>query len=89
MPVATIIAGPNGAGKTTLARRLVPQLGHGVAFLNADEIKRLSDVPISDVEAGRRLIDALKNAVDYYEVHPNKINETANEPRPVRRFNLN
>jgi predicted ABC-type ATPase len=38
VPRALIIAGPNGAGKTTFSREFLPQEGHCLALINADQI---------------------------------------------------
>jgi predicted ABC-type ATPase len=66
MPDLILIAGPNGAGKTTFAREFLPNEGHCMRFLNADEIARgLSplDPSASAVRAGRLLLEEFARLV--------------------------
>ncbi len=63
MAEAVIIAGANGAGKTTFARHFVPAAFSGAVFLNADEIRRLSQTPLSPLAAGREMLRRLDAVV--------------------------
>jgi predicted ABC-type ATPase len=61
---AIIFGGVNGAGKTTFARDLLRLESEDIEYLNADEIKRASSAPISDIEAGRKLLAHLRTCVN-------------------------
>ena len=61
---AIVFGGVNGAGKTTFARDLLRLEGEGIEYLNADELKRSSPGPISDIEAGRKLLAHLTECVE-------------------------
>lgn len=61
-PKAILVGGANGSGKTTFARQYLPLLYPNVVFLNADEIQREAESPISLVAAGRELIRRLNAA---------------------------
>jgi predicted ABC-type ATPase len=64
VPRLIIIAGPNGAGKTTFAREYLSTEEREFEFVNADEIVRADEVAISDIEAGRRMLDRIDELVE-------------------------
>ena len=56
---AIVIAGANGSGKTTFARRILPTLYPGVAFLNVDEIQAGESAFVHPISAARGLLRRL------------------------------
>jgi len=64
VPVVIIIAGPNGAGKTTFANEYLSIEEKGFEFVNADEIVRAGKTAISEIEAGRRMLERIDELVE-------------------------
>ena len=64
MKEAIIIAGANGSGKTTFSNQLIEETGY--AFLNADNIERTFNEPLSGItklKAGRILFAQLNDLI--------------------------
>jgi predicted ABC-type ATPase len=64
VPAVIIIAGPNGAGKTTFASEYLSIEERGFEFVNADEIVHAGEPAISEIEAGRRMLERIDELVE-------------------------